>query len=47
MLIRMGGDDEKNVRIKRGDPKITGRVFEIRTASVEDKGKNTKKSDKK
>jgi len=43
----MGKDEDKNVRIKRGDPTITGRVYEIRTASVDDKGKNSKKNDKK
>ena len=47
MVIRMGGDDDKNIRIKRGDPTITGRVYEIRTASVDDKEKNSKKKDKK
>jgi len=39
----MTDDDKKQVKIKRADLGLVGRVYETRTASVEDKNKKKSK----
>ena len=37
----MADSEEKPVRVKRGDPKITGKIYEMRHAKREDKDEET------
>lgn len=43
----MTDNQDDKPRVKRGDPTVTGKVYEIRSASVDDKGKDNKKTKEK